>query len=278
MKELPTNPQEQQLQKLQEIGSYLHQIRCAKEISIEEIASKTRIRVRLLKAIEEAKLEALPEPVYVRGMIVQFADTLGLNGWELAKDFPTNSNYKQLKSSFWLYLPYFIKLRPFHLYFLYIFLVIVSVRGLANIVSSSDVDLPRTEIVATPTATPQAKATTKPTQPSQPTQPIAKATNKPTQPTQPAPKATTKPPTTKPKQDKPVTIAVKIKDESWLKIVADGKTEFEGILPKGTQRNWSAKEKLTVRTGNAGGVLVTFNDKPETAIGKPGEIQEVTYQ
>jgi cytoskeletal protein RodZ len=275
MKELPTNPQEQQLQKLQEIGSYLHQIRCAKEISIEEIASKTRIRVRLLKAIEEAKLEALPEPVYVRGMIVQFADTLGLNGWELAKDFPTNSNYKQLKSSFWLYLPYFIKLRPFHLYFLYIFLVIISVRGLANIVSSSDVGLPKAEIAATPAATPQAKATTKPTQPT----PKATAKpNQPSQPTQPEPKAIIKPPIPQPKQDKPLTIAVKIKDESWLKIVADGKTEFEGILPKGTQRNWSAKEKLTVRTGNAGGVLVTFNDKPETPIGKPGQIQEVTYQ
>lgn len=281
MKEPPINPQEQQLQKLQEIGSYLYQIRRAKDISIEEIASKTRIRVRLLKAIEEAKLEALPEPVYVRGMIKQFADTLGLNGWELAKDFPINSNYRQLKSSFWLYLPYFIKLRPFHLYFLYIFLVMVSVRGLANIVSSSDRGLPQVQTPSVSIVTPPVRSVTKPpTKPTKPTQAIQPApkTTKPNQAIQPAPQATSKPPVPQPKQDKPVTIGIKIKDDSWLKIIADGKTEFEGIMPKGTERNWSAKEKLTVRTGNAGAVLVTFKDKPETPIGKPGQIQEITYQ
>jgi hypothetical protein len=42
--------------------------------------------------------------------------------------------------------------------------------------------------------------------------------------------------------------------------VADGQTQFQGILPEGTKRTWEAKQELFVKAGNAGGVLMAVND------------------
>jgi hypothetical protein len=70
---------------------------------------------------------------------------------------------------------------------------------------------------------------------------------------------------------------VTLKAESWVRVVADGKKQFEGLLPQGTQRTWVAKEQLTVRVGNAGGVLVNFNQEQAKLLGQPGQVQEVTF-
>ncbi|WP_137666715.1 DUF4115 domain-containing protein [Sphaerospermopsis reniformis] len=45
-----------------------------------------------------------------------------------------------------------------------------------------------------------------------------------------------------------------------LQVKADGKTEFEGIFSKGDRKTWKAKKSLTVRYGNAGVVLVSWNN------------------
>ena len=42
----------------------------------------------MLQAIEQGKLDDLPEPVYIKGLIRQFADALGFNGVDFASSFP----------------------------------------------------------------------------------------------------------------------------------------------------------------------------------------------
>jgi hypothetical protein len=59
--------------------------------------------------------------------------------------------------------------------------------------------------------------------------------------------------------------------------MVDGKLAFEGILPQGTQKTWEGQEEVTIRAGNAGGVVVTFNNGQKKILGKPGEVEEVTY-
>ncbi len=56
---------------------------------MEEIAVKTFIPLRLLQAIDIGQTERLPEPVFVQGFIRRYADALGLDGWAVAKTFPT---------------------------------------------------------------------------------------------------------------------------------------------------------------------------------------------
>jgi cytoskeletal protein RodZ len=85
MKENKLHSQQEQIEKLEELGSRLRQCRTAQSLPIEEVAARTRIQARLLNAIEEGRLDQLPEPVYIKGFIKQFAEAVGLNGVEFCQ-------------------------------------------------------------------------------------------------------------------------------------------------------------------------------------------------
>ncbi|NET34725.1 MAG: helix-turn-helix domain-containing protein [Cyanothece sp. SIO1E1] len=79
-----------QTEQLKEIGTYLGQLRQEQSISLEEIATKTYIPLRLLKAIEAGQTDPLPEPVFIQGFIRRFGDSLGLDGRALSNQFSVN--------------------------------------------------------------------------------------------------------------------------------------------------------------------------------------------
>ena len=254
MKDPKISPEQEQLEKLKELGDRLREIRLERRLSLETAAQKTRIQVRLLQAIEEGRMEVLPEPIYIRGFIQQFANALGLDGEEFARDFPTDPIRWQSRSRsryrFGWQLPS-IQLRPIHLYLLYILLVICAVQFLSNLVKRSEVEVISQESIQQPILNPSPP----------PPAPAVRASTKPTL-----------------SAAKPVVVDIKVKDQCWLRVVVDGKTEFEGVLPQGTHRTWVANEQLTIRAGNAGGVIVAFNDQKAKQLGQPGQVQEVTFQ
>lgn len=258
MKENKLHFQQEQVEKLEELGSRLRQFRTEQCIPIEEVAAQTRIQARLLNAIEEGRLDQLPEPVYIKGFIKRFAEALGLNGAEFASAFPTGSGIQFIKPS-WRHLPA-AQLRPIHLYLLYVFLVIGAVNGLSFLVSRSAIQVIKVEDYPQ-----QAQQLPAPNNSATRNSPQKLDLTKPTEVTQRA------------QDGKPVQVGVTLKSQSWIRVVADGKTEFEGVLPEGTQRTWVADKTLIVRAGNAGGVLVEFNDQTAKQMGAPGEVQEVTF-
>jgi len=81
-----TTAQEEQLKN---IGTYLRHCREEQEKSIEEIALKTFISLRSLKALEAGRCEELPEPVFVQGFIRRYAETLNLDSTRLLQSFAT---------------------------------------------------------------------------------------------------------------------------------------------------------------------------------------------
>ncbi len=81
--------QTEKIAKLQEIGFNLRQLRQDNSLSIEEIAERTRIQPRLIRALEEGHLDVLPEPVYIHGIVKKYGESLGANGSDLAKGVPT---------------------------------------------------------------------------------------------------------------------------------------------------------------------------------------------
>ncbi len=259
MKEHKYHLRQEQLEVLKELGYHLYLVRSQKCISLEEVARITCIRVSLLRAIEEGNLDALPESVYIQGLIKQFADALDLNGREFARAFPTEDAIS-ISPSRWLSLP-FIQLRPFHLYFLYIFVVMGAVSSLSHLVQRSEVpvaeslnqELPEQKSPVSPTSTQVSQPSIVP------------------------PESTTTTFTAQKSEEKPVVVGITLQDRSWLRVVVDGETKFEGILEGGTQRTWTAERQLTVRAGNAGGVLVAFNHQQAKQLGARGQVQEVTY-
>lgn len=252
---LPMNPQQQQVDKLKEIGSQMRQVREEKSVSIDEVATKTRIQARLLIAIEEGNIEHLPEPVYVQGLIKQFAESLGLNGAEYASEFPTGKQTYTIEPS-WRQLPA-AQLRPLHLYLFYILLVIASVSGLSYLIEQGS-DQEKNEQTATQEqVVEEPVATTSP----DPEPQLASANS----------------PSSAATQEHPVEVEVSIEKEAWVRVTSDGKQIYEGILAAGEKQNWTAQKELTLRTGNAGGIVVKYNQQSPTVLGDSGEVKQVTY-
>jgi cytoskeletal protein RodZ len=75
----------------------------------------------------------------------------------------------------------------------------------------------------------------------------------------------------------PSGFAVHLRDNSWLRIVVDGKLEMEGLYPKGTQRTFAGRS-ATVRVGNAGGVDIFVDGKDLGPMGGLGDVAERSYQ
>lgn len=70
-----------------EIGKKLQKARQAKGYTLDDLQQITKIQKRYLIAIEDEKFDELPGDFYVRAFIKQYADTVGLNGNDLLRDY-----------------------------------------------------------------------------------------------------------------------------------------------------------------------------------------------
>jgi cytoskeleton protein RodZ len=59
-------------------GRFLRAHRIKADLSLKEIANRTKISSTYLSQIEEERFDLLPAPVYLRGFVLAFARTLGL--------------------------------------------------------------------------------------------------------------------------------------------------------------------------------------------------------
>ncbi|NJN58803.1 MAG: hypothetical protein HC879_15555 [Leptolyngbyaceae cyanobacterium SL_5_9] len=87
-----------QLEQLKEIGVHLHQTREQQSKSLEEVAAKTFIPLRLLQAIEVGQATVLPEPIFIQGFIRRYGDVVGLDGIALSKQFSLDTTAVPAKS------------------------------------------------------------------------------------------------------------------------------------------------------------------------------------
>jgi len=266
-------------QRLVEIGEQLRETRLRHSLSLDILAAYTRIRSHLLQSLEEGRMEQLPEPVYTQGLIRRYGDALGLNGEELANFFLPEPPPMGVKSTLsFVALP---QLRPTHLYLTYILLIICAINGVSylnkttNFAGKTDERVTlsnptdtnsqlRPAIVETPTQSTSQLVSSSPATTTSRVQTVETASQ-----TKPSPQPATA---------KAVEVGIVVKDQSWVLIEVDGKTEFEGLLEGGTQRSWKAKDKVVVVAGNAGGVLVTVNNGEAKRLGEPGRVEEAVFK
>ncbi|MBA5868045.1 MAG: DUF4115 domain-containing protein [Nitrospira sp. CR1.3] len=64
---------------MESIGEFFKQVRETKGLTIDEVASKTRIRSDFVKALEEGNFAKLPDQVFARGFVRSYARSLGLD-------------------------------------------------------------------------------------------------------------------------------------------------------------------------------------------------------
>ena len=273
-------------QKLVEIGAHLREIRHQHNMSLDEISASTLIPTRLLHAIEDGNMEKLPEPVYTKGFIRRFGDALGLNGITLAEGFPITAKplpqYKakpggRLKAG----------LRPIHLYLFYILMIVAAGVGLSYLNKQSTQTLggsPQTlnqlqDLSPTPAASSMSPQLATGNKHRPANSPSAAVTATPLRSSAPntasaveAPKLTTNRTTTVP----PVRVDLTLKQDAWVEIEVDGQTKYQGLLKAKTNKTVMAQEKIVIHSGNAGGVLISANEKPAQPMGELGTLKSLT--
>jgi len=248
----------EQQQQLLDIGTNLNQIRVAKKISLDTVAANTLISKRLLEAIETGDFSELPEQFYIKALVAKFAQEIDAKEIQFEVksqiDFQvTSDSSPKNRRRYWLN----FQLRSLHLYLLYIFLVIVSVKGITALVERPVIinqTAPPSPVVDPEVTPEESKPTTQVNQPTTTPQFVSQSSN-----------------------SEAVSVGINLQERCWLKVMVDGKLAFEGILPQGTQRQWTGKQEVTIRAGNAGGVVITFNNEQQKILGAPGQVEEITY-
>jgi len=300
-----SNLKHKQADQLKQIGEYLGQERQQQGVTLEEVALKTYIPLRLLQALETGQLERLPEPVFVQGFIRRYADTLGLDGLEVSKRFsvepsplvspirtsepPATTDDPSAVASqqpptvepVQPVAPTPVKLDSTSRNSLLpwaiaggtaVLLLGWAIASSLNRPTSPPASPPATTVPEPTAASPSASPAISPS----PTEASPSSTIRPTS----SPEASASPqPTVSPTTTTggPVQVSLNLVGDAWVEIVADGKTEFSGMLRQGEQRNWSAEKSLVVFTGNAGGVEVSYNNGLAELMGKKGQLKELRF-
>lgn len=268
--------------KLKEIGARFSRIRVEKNLTVEQISKHTMISRRVIVAIEKGNLQDLPEPFYIKALIAKYAKAIGtVANWDyekLAKEDPSLVSQKPQKdkanshrgrsniaiqSSVSKPKPRFSKgfqLKPAHLYLIYIALVIGAIKAIASWVEEpvivNNQAIPEQNIALTEEKAPLIGNVPTTISSASPSQFVSQSSSN---------------------NSESVLVDIDLKERCWLKVVVDGKVEFEGTLSKGSKRSWQGKEQINIIAGNAGGVVVTYNQGKEKILGEPGQVQEVTY-
>lgn len=256
MKRKVRNLEQLHKEQLAEIGSILYQLREQQALTLEAMGKRTLIRPALLAALESSDLSQLPEPIYIRNLIKRYGDHLGTDGEMLASQFLPYPNLRATRPSWQQSAA--AQLRPLHLYGLYVLILLAAISGLSywlkrnapettalpNLESSID------EQIGADNSAPQSPSTES--------------------------TVSERPPVDE-TGGRPIQVKIVLKSQSWMRVVADGETEFEGILQQGETKLWVASEALTLRVGDAGAVLVAYNGEQAKTLGEPGSVAEITY-
>ncbi|MDJ0533599.1 MAG: helix-turn-helix domain-containing protein [Xenococcaceae cyanobacterium MO_207.B15] len=251
----------EQQQKLEEIGANLYRIRKEQGISLEAMANQTMIAKRVLVAIEQGAIDRLPEPFYTQALIKKYAQALGVKP---IPDYTATAKplrlppAKQKKQS-WLSrrgerspLGFNqFQLSSVHLYLLYLVVIAISVKLVSFKITNNTVAVRDETLVESDSENNKSQLIQ-----DSPSQLISQSNSS---------------------NLNEVVVNVSLKDRCWMKVIVDGNVTFEGTLAAGTHRTWKGTQEVTIIAGNAGGVIVTYNNGQEKLLGKPGQVQEVTY-
>ena len=235
------------------IGDRLRNAREAKGLSLDAVEGLTRIRAVYLQALEDEQLDRLPGLVYGRGFLRTYAAALGLDPDPLLEVFPREPPEAQLiigVHGVEIPIQPAAPRSPLRRAATYGGLILLV--GLLVVVAVGYFQLREFSAPVPPEAV-------TPPPPAQPAPPSA-------EPIQPPP-AIPEPPVGDAKDQREpapspvggVNVELRATGPSWVRVVADGESAFQGILEAGDVRRWHAERRLTIRVGNSPAVEVRVN-------------------
>ena len=247
------------------IGEQLSKARQAQGLSVAEVAARLRIRSQYVEALENEHWSAVGEFVYVRGFLKNYAHLLGLDAQPMlvyltahyqpyppvrGNELPANG--ATVPPSYTSYVAASPPHRPWFpwvmgsltaLAAVLVVMVVIGVVGLFNGARSSNSAV---QPPAATTAAPAAQAT------------IPGVDNAGA-------------------QTSGVNLRLQLTQRSWLSVIVDGKRVVYETLPAGTVREFHGEREITLRAGNAGGVMANIDGKDLGALGQAGQVEDRVF-
>jgi cytoskeletal protein RodZ len=262
------------------LGASFKQARQAKGISLDQIATETRISSRFLAAIESEEFHLLPGGIFNRGFIRAFAEKVGLDPDQAVAEYERLAEVRP-PEAVPVARPEPEKRRSQRLYPVAVGALLLLIIVFYIVTRESG----QTAQTANPPTPPPAAATNPATPPpvpapdstANPAPPVA-LTPPPAAP-EPAPATQSLPaaaPPTASTAAQAITIQLEAQQESWIKVVSDGTSVDPGeVLAPGTTRKFTAQNSMQISVGNAGGIVMKLNDKPMKPVGGNGQVRTI---
>lgn len=319
------------------VGEFFRQVRETKGLSLDDVASKTRIHPDFLRALEEGNFSKLPDQVFAKGFVRSYARSLGLDEEDAMRRFDQSAgtfydkqseterlrvkqaeDEKRKKTN--------RKVVVAAAAVALLGLVLLLTREQSSVSSQRRMAEPQPPRGAPPLTIPREPVRTpEPTAPPLPVPPSTSPVVPPVAPAPASPPATSeRTPSTRPepaaeapaarapeRSDStrtptavnpqpsarpevprsptiqppgeislvpggggmaPLLLEMEATDLSWVVVQVDGASPHEALLRPGERVQWKAQDQFTITLGNAGGVRVELNGKPQGPFGPVGKV------
>jgi cytoskeleton protein RodZ len=267
-------------------GDRLRREREMRSITLDEISESTKISRRHLEALEGEHFDQLPGGVFNKGFVRAYAHFLGIDEDQAVADYSAASNEQpdpEDKFPLEIHAEPNRELNPRRSNLPMAF----AAAALAGVLvgyffwvksrpHSNEAVEPSHAASTTAQQAEPAKASS-PAEVTTATPSVAQRSAAPAAPTnseRPVPAAAQ---VEKKASDKKFFVVIKAKEDSWISIVADGHSVVQMVLAADRQKLVKAARQIVLRTGNAGGIEVSFNGKSLGALGNENEPRTLTF-
>lgn len=250
---------------MESVFSELKRAREAKRLTLSDISDATSINIRFLEAIEQGDTGVLPEP-YIRAFVREYARVLDLDEEEIVHAYDRMTRQPQEE-----------------------------IPGKQEELSEPLVTEPKTD--TTPIAdrasfatriaqyaivglalaalaiglwnmlrAPRGAYPPESDSPQKPQREVQTPIREETQTHQPSPSQATTP------HRDSLHLAARTTDSVWIRLQIDNLPAQEYLLGGRQRMSWKARDRFLLTVGNAGGVTLTLNNKPLSALGRRGAV------
>jgi cytoskeleton protein RodZ len=268
---------------MEPFGPWLRQERERRGITLEDISTSTKIRIRFLEAVEQDRLDLLPGGIIGRGFVRAYANYIGIDDAIAAclatcatnppEPVPQPETVVKRQIGLAMRLPPWALAAGF-------FVVSCGLVALGELRQQYERFRKSSDAPALATVSPLPASQTK-VKEVQSTDALGSnesvaeklATNSSLQ--QPGGFSSTGPPSSS--ESGKLTLAIKVRQDAWMSIIADGHSVLSETLVAPTERSVEAHSHIVVRAGNIGAIDFSFNGHRLPTQGAYGEARILSF-
>jgi cytoskeletal protein RodZ len=260
------------------IGAALRRARDQRGLTLDAVATLTKINRKHLESIESGDRSAIPGGFFYKSFVRQYAAALSAGNPDLVEDIegllaaeqtpgpPVARDEEVIKVMSAMPLQERASWNPSAAsYAIFLVLALIGCSGLyawwhrtqqAHASADSRLRSPVVfEKTEAPKPQPQKSAEVQREAPAPPSEPATVTSN----------------------PDQKISLEVTANEEAWFSLNADGKTLFSGVLQAGQTKTFAARENARIKIGNAGGLDIKFNGKSTGPIGPKAQVRTVVF-